>query len=143
MATRCCDTPSLSPLIHLHKRGVPHGSPGHNVVHTYTDVSRCGSCGGGVVEHFSHDCWDPADHSSWDMYWWWRVAPADMGVLLEVVASCPAPLDPSCTCPVHRALGGGTVPPTRARSTETPYEEAPVPGARVRVEDGTPRWAAA
>ncbi|XVQ09830.1 hypothetical protein ACQP1W_46165 [Spirillospora sp. CA-255316] len=142
MVTRCCDSPELSPLMNLAERGVPHGSPGHNVNHDYTRVSRCGACAGGVVEHHSHDCWDPADHPSWDMYWWWRIDTADMGAMLEAAASCPAPLDSSCTCRVHEGLGGANVPPRQARSTETPYEKAPAPRAAVRVEGGAPRWAA-
>jgi hypothetical protein len=128
--------------MNLAKRGVPHGSPEHSVSYDYAVVSRCGACSGGVVEHHSHDCFDPGDHSSWDMYWWWRIDPADMGVMLEVAASCPAPLDSSCTCRVHGGLGGDNVPPRQARSTETPYERASVPQTRVRVEDGGPRWVA-
>ncbi|MEW2352275.1 hypothetical protein [Spirillospora sp. NPDC029432] len=138
---RCCESPALSWLAKLAARGVPHGHAGHDVVHDYTVLSRCGACGGGVVEHHSHDCWDPGDHSSWSMYWWWRVDPADMDAVLELAAACPAPSDPECDCRLHRGLGAET-PPRAAPSRETPYERAPVPSAKVRVgTDGLPRWA--
>jgi hypothetical protein len=145
MVSRCCDSPSLSVLMNLAERGVPHGGRGHNVVHDYTRVFRCGACSGGVVEHHSHDCWETGDHSSWDMYWWWRIDPTDMGAALEVAAMCPAPLDSACTCQVHEALGGqhtrpGQTPPGLAKSVETPYDKATLPPARIALQDGVPQW---
>ncbi|MFD0857048.1 hypothetical protein ACFQ07_32865 [Actinomadura adrarensis] len=126
--------------MNLAERGVPHGSRGHNVVHDYTRVFRCGSCSGGVVEHHSHDCWETGDHSSWDMYWWWRIGPADMEAVMQVAAMCPASLDSGCGCAVHEALGGQRTPPRPARSVETPYDKVTLPQARVEMQDGVPRW---
>ncbi|MFI0356940.1 hypothetical protein ACH34Q_41395 [Actinomadura sp. 9N407] len=119
---------------------MPHGNRGHDDAYDHTRLSRCATCGSGVVESHSHDCWDPSDHSSWDMYWWWRIDPADMDVVLELVGDCPAPLKPGCDCRLHRGLGAST-PPAGALSRETPYEKAPVPAAKVRIDDGIPGWA--
>ncbi|MFF5260564.1 hypothetical protein ACFY4C_16600 [Actinomadura viridis] len=109
-------------------------------MHDYTRVLRCEDCGAGVVEHHSHDCWETGDHSSWDMYWWWRIDPADMGLVAELAVRCPAPLDSGCGCEVHRGLGQAS-PPRQAPPRETPYEQGPVPEARVRVDGGVPGWA--
>ncbi|GAA4063332.1 hypothetical protein [Actinomadura miaoliensis] len=136
--TRCdCDRPRLTVVLSLAERGVPHGSAGHDIIYDYTRVSECSECGGGVVEHFSHDCWDIGDHADYDKYWWWRV---DMDAIRELVRACPAPLDPGCGCPVHQGLGAGSPNPLPP-SAETPYDDVTVPRAGVRVVDGVPRWA--
>ncbi|MFJ6573845.1 hypothetical protein ACIQNU_41275 [Streptomyces sp. NPDC091292] len=139
MAPRCCDTPTLTRLLALNRRGTPPGTPGHDVVFDYTDVLRCSACGGGVVEHHSHDCWDPADHASWDMYWWWRIDTAGMRLVEEWAAACPDPLSPTCDCSVHRGLGPAT-PPGLPPAVQTRHERADMPRTGVRLVDGLPQW---
>ncbi|MGH4035636.1 hypothetical protein ACQB60_42825 [Actinomycetota bacterium Odt1-20B] len=138
---RCCAAPALTLLLTLARRGAPHGGAGHGSVFDYTALLACSACGGGVVEHHSHDCWDVADHASWDMYWWWRITADDMPLVHELAAACPVlPAEAACACPVHRGLGEGA-PPGIAAPVETRSEPAPVPRARVRLADGVARWA--
>jgi hypothetical protein len=139
MAFRCCINPKCATLLHLAERGVPHHGKSHNTVYDYTRLAYCSACRGGLLEHHSHDCWDSGDHSSWDMYWWWRIDPTDMPAVLEVAHTCPASLDPKCRCPVHRGLGESS-PPSAVRPVETVYDKATVPRVNVQVIDGIPRW---
>lgn len=138
MAARCCDDPVLSRILLLERIGVPHGRAEHKFTYGYTDLSRCASCGGGLVEHFSHDCFE-AEHSSWDMYWWWRIDAADIPGVCKLIAFCPAPLDGACECLLHRSLRAQTPQPL-PRSVETVDEAAVIPRVGVRVVDAAPRW---
>ncbi|MGV9409278.1 hypothetical protein ACWDOP_05120 [Nocardia sp. NPDC003693] len=140
MAARCCADPLLTRILLLERRGVPHGQPAHAAVFDYTEIGRCAACGGGVVEHFSHDCWE-SEHSEWDKYWWWRIDVADMRLLIKMTGFCPAPLDAECTCSLHRNLSAETPRPLPP-SVETAAEDAVVPRVGVRVIGGVPRWEA-
>ncbi|MBN2006508.1 MAG: hypothetical protein JXA21_24365 [Anaerolineae bacterium] len=89
-------------LMELDEHGIPHGEPGHNVAYSYAVISVCGACGHGVLEKYSHDCWDYDE--DWDMYWWYALAPGDVAELRRCLTGCPNPLNHACDCPVHVAL---------------------------------------
>jgi hypothetical protein len=75
------------PRLEFAERGVPHGEPGHNVVHDARCLSICKACGYGLLESYSHDCWSHDD--PWDMWWWWLVDPASVAVITRWAASNP------------------------------------------------------
>jgi hypothetical protein len=147
MASRCCDNPDLTRLLHLAQRGVPHGHDGHEFIYDYELLFTCSACSGGLVESHSHDCFAHYEDEPWDLYWWWRIEPADMPLVLEVAGACPSSLDPDCECPVHHGLGGvnrsqdgGRTPPGLPHGVESPHGKADIPRVRVEVVAGTPRW---
>ena len=91
-------------LVAIRRRGTPHGTPGHNVVHDYAFLAVCAACGTGRLESFSHDCWHHPDDEPWDMSWVRTVPAADVDLLRGVLRTCPAPENDQCECPVHTAL---------------------------------------
>ncbi len=97
-----CGSRDLEELVWIHLRGIAHGDPGHDVVHDYSGIIVCDTCGHGQLEEFSHDCWSPDE--DWDMYWWYALDPDDVKQLCGLLDSCPNPLDPKCACAVHESL---------------------------------------
>jgi hypothetical protein len=99
--TQCfyCKATALVPRFLFSLEGLPHGAPGHNVTYAADCLSVCSSCGHGLLEHYSHDCWSYDD--PWDMWWWLVVDPASIAVISRWSAACPTPMQPGCRCPAH------------------------------------------
>jgi hypothetical protein len=103
-----CGADRLQPLALLALRGVPHDTPGHDVVFGYRRIDLCGSCGQGQLEVHSHDCWAVYDaegnYEDWDMFWRYSFAASDLEPLRRALEPCPRLLDPGCACPAHEEL---------------------------------------
>ncbi|MCI4066140.1 hypothetical protein MRQ36_27765 [Micromonospora sp. R77] len=95
-------------VVHIESRGVPHGSPGHQINYGWSSLTACPECGSGLLVRFDHDCFQQPWEEPWDMDWSWPVATEGIQRLTAAVARCPDPLQPSCGCPVHRSLRDST-----------------------------------
>lgn len=84
-------------------QGLPHGSPGHENVYAYQEISRGPSCANGQLEVLSHDCW--THEEPWDMFWWYAIHKDDLQMLLSPKEQyCNLPLSAQCECAWHRAI---------------------------------------
>lgn len=104
-------------VVRIDSRGVPHGSPGHQINYRWTSLSACPECEAGLLVHFDHDCFHQPWEEPWDMDWSWPVDVDGVQRLKAALAQCPDPLQPSCECPVHRSLRDST---ERSPSREVP-----------------------
>src|SRR5689334_1273803 len=102
MVDRCieCDS-SLTPLLVIDDRGIPHGNDGHSYQRTQRTLSRC-TAGHGQLESYSHDCW--SHDEDWDLTWWFLLSTADTTELAELARACPQPLGGTCACALHESL---------------------------------------
>lgn len=97
-----CSKPETVRLLFLHKIGEPPGDAKHQIGYDHDVVDICPACDGATLEHLRHDCFDFEE--VWDQYEWYELSPEDGPRLRAVAARCERPLDPFCTCPVHRSL---------------------------------------
>lgn len=101
-----CGTNGLVQVMWIMRKGVPHGSAGHNVQYMSENLLSCPQCKRGWLQSSDHDCWDV--HETWDMYWWYMLELEDMQRIDALLEGCPTPLDPQCSCDLHRALRAAT-----------------------------------
>lgn len=99
-----CGHADLQPVMWIRKTGEPPGSPDHNIVYEYNTVAACPTCSQAQMEELSHDCWSAPGEEDWDMYWWYLFDSEELILLRNLLAACPAPLDPACTCSLHQDL---------------------------------------
>jgi hypothetical protein len=103
--THCivCGADCIEPVAAFDGRGVPHGSPRHNFVHDYHEISLCPQCGNGQLEVHSHDCWSHDERR--DMYCWYAIAPDEVQAIREMkTLFCNTPLAADCSCAWHQSL---------------------------------------
>lgn len=128
MPARCCEAPEPAPLLVL-----TNDRSGHY------RVESCASCGGALIEHYSFDDWDTGNPADFNMYWWWRMDAPDAASFRQAITVCPAPLDPTCGCPVHTSLRA-TTPAPLPPAVETPYEDAEVPQTTFETDGDALHW---
>ncbi len=118
-------------MLWVKRSGAPHGDKDHQVSFTTLGMDLCQTCGHGVLESYSHDCW--SNDEDWDMYWWYVLTPSELARLQSSLAACPTPLSPACPCPLHASLresGEQLYGGVRSR----PFVSPKVPYAWVRME---------
>jgi len=121
-----CDNKGLEELLRLKERGVPHDTPGHEVVHDATILLVCPNCQRGILQVYSHDCWGYEGDEDWEMYWWYVLEPEGLAQLRTWLPSCPQPLDPQCYCDLHQHLRATTTSlHAGVRHSYSPHPHAP------------------
>lgn len=129
-----CDSEGLVELLRLAERGVPHDTPGHEVVHDATVLLVCQHCQHAILQHYSHDCWAYEGDEDWEMYWWYVLEPEGLARLRTWLPSCQAPLDPNCPCVLHQTFRTSTTSlHAGVTHSYTPHRHAPF--ARLVVSD--------
>jgi hypothetical protein len=99
-----CGSQRLQPFLNLAVEGVLHGAPEHNFTYVYRIMTRCGECGHGQLEKYSHDCFHYEGDEDWDMYWWYVLRPADVARLRSLLVGCPDQFNAACECAFHQSL---------------------------------------
>jgi hypothetical protein len=102
MHTSECNKPESVRLLMLNKIGEPPGNPDHNITYEHDLVVICPACNGATLERLRHDCLDFEE--MWDQYEWYELTPEDGARLRDITARCAKPLDPHCSCKIHRSL---------------------------------------
>jgi len=97
-----CENKEQVRLLFLHKIGDPPGDPKHNIGYDHDLIEICPSCNGATLEKLRHDCFDFEE--VWDQYEWYELSPEDGARLRAVAARCTQPLNPFCSCTVHKSL---------------------------------------
>ena len=97
-----CAKPGSVQLIWLNKVGEPPGHKDHNISYDHDLVEICPACNGATLVRLRHDCLD--FESVYDQYEWYELSPDEGARLREFAARCKRPLDPFCTCAVHKSL---------------------------------------
>ncbi len=121
-----CDSEGLVELLQLAERGVPHDTPGHEVVHDATVLLVCQHCQHAILQHYSHDCFAYIGDEDWEMYWWYVLEPEGLAHLRTWLPSCPQPLDPHCPCVLHQTLRTSTTSlHAGVKHSTIPYRHAP------------------
>ena len=101
-----CQATNPERLMHVRDAGIPHEAAGHNFVYASTLLLACQQCGSGILQKYSHDCWNYWDNEDWEMYWWYVLDLGDMRTIRKMLEACPAAQDPTCNCDLHRILRG-------------------------------------
>jgi len=101
-----CQASGPELLIHVRDAGIPHEAAGHNFVYASTILLACQQCGSGILQKYSHDCWNHREDEDWNMYWWYVLDLADMQSIRQLLEVCPAAQDPICSCALHCILRG-------------------------------------
>ncbi len=94
----------MQPFLNLSETGTSHGAAEHNFTHAYQIMAICEACRHGLLEKYSHDCFQYHGDEDWDMYWWYALDPIALGRLRELLTACPDPLNAACACAPHRSL---------------------------------------
>jgi hypothetical protein len=136
-----CDGKELEELLRLKERGIPHGAPGHEVVHDVTTLLVCQRCQHAILQVYSHDCWAYEGDEDWEMYWWYVLEPEGLAYLRTWLPSCPQPLDPNCSCALHEGLRAAeTSLHAGIRHTYTPHRHAPYARLIFSDSEGVPTF---
>ncbi|GCE06882.1 hypothetical protein [Dictyobacter aurantiacus] len=101
-----CQASGLELLMHVRDAGIPHEASGHNFAYASTLLLACQQCGSGILQKYSHDCWNYWEDEDWDMYWWYVLDLTSMQTIRQLLETCPAAQDPSCNCTLHLILRG-------------------------------------
>jgi hypothetical protein len=97
-----CKAAALRPLVVLALEGYPPADSRHNIVYAHDAIFVCGRCGAGYAEQRRHDCFDFED--VWNQDEVCPIAAEDIARLHECLASCPDPVQQTCSCAVHESL---------------------------------------
>ena len=120
-----CDNKGLAKLLLVKEQGVPHGTPGHDVVHDVTLLLVCQHCKHAILQVYSHDCLPYEGDEDWEMYWWFVLKPDGLAHLRTWLPSCPRPLDPHCSCALHQGLRSAPSLNVGITHSYTPHRHAP------------------
>jgi hypothetical protein len=142
-ACLACGAADLHAVARLRREGVPHGRWCHRFQFERAMIAACARCGHGQLERFSHDCFQSYDaegaHESWDLYWWYLLAPDALAQVREVMRPCGRPLVPRCACAAHALLreASGAISGSRRAVSSA---DGRVPFARVGLVRVSTRW---
>lgn len=97
-----CGSSDWLDVLVLARHGAPPDAPDHVLEYGHHAIFACRSCGAMVLEFREHDCFD--NESVWDQYEWFWLTNDGAATLRRAIATCQAPTDPGCACPLHDDL---------------------------------------